>query len=253
MRQNPKEPMIILTFFVAHWYASLFFQSFLQHRYAAHQQFTMSRITERIFMVLAWLAQGSSYLSCYAYGILHRLHHAYADTENDPHSPKYDGNFWRMMWRTRQYYSDIFDGSRPVEERFRKNLPTWMAFERFAESWVTRLAWIAAYTGFYIAFATSWWMFLLLPVHYFMGPVHGAIINWFAHKFGTADFEVNDTSRNLLPVDLLMMGESYHNNHHRFPSRPNFGVRWYQIDMVYPFIRLFHWMGIIRLRPAVAG
>lgn len=244
--------MIVLSFFVAHWYVSLFFQSFLQHRYAAHQQFTMSRTNERIFMVLAWLAQGSSYLSCYAYGILHRMHHAYADTEKDPHSPKYDGNFWRMMWRTRNYYRNIFDGKLGVEQRFKKGIPQWHGFERFAEFWGTRVAWAGVYTAFYISFATAWWMYLLLPVHFFMGPVHGAIINWFAHKFGTADFEVNDTSRNLLPVDLLMLGESYHNNHHKFPSRPNFGIRWYQIDPVYPVIRALHALRIIRLRTAAA-
>ncbi len=82
--------MIILIFFACHWYFSLFFQTFFHHRYSAHQMFTMSKTMEKVFIFLSWLTQGSSYLSPYSYGILHRLHHAYADTEQDPHSPKYD-------------------------------------------------------------------------------------------------------------------------------------------------------------------
>src|SRR5215831_15745815 len=240
--------MIILIFFVCHWYLSLFFQTFFHHRYAAHRQFTMSPRNEKVFIVLSWIFQGSSYLSYYAYGILHRMHHAYADTDKDPHSPKYDRNFFKMMWKTKVIYSDIFSGRTEVEERFKKDIPQWPQFERFADSWYTRVAWGTFYTLFYIAFATHWWMFLLLPIHYFMGPIHGAIINWFAHKFGNHRYDTTDTSRNLMPVDFLMLGESYHNNHHKFPSRPNFGVRWYEFDPVYPVIILFHWMGIIKLK-----
>ncbi len=242
--------MMVLTFFVVHWYISLFFQSFFQHRYAAHKQFTMSRAMERIFIFLSWLAQGSSWLSSYAYAILHRMHHAYADTEKDPHSPKFIRNFWNLMWRTKVIYSDIFYHRCTVEERFVKDVPQWRWFETFANELPTRIGWGIAYTLFYIQFATAWWMYLLLPVHYFMGPIHGAIINWFAHKFGSVDHHTNDTSRNLFPVDVLMLGESYHNNHHKFPSRPNFGVRWYQIDPIYPIVLLFAWLGIIKLRTA---
>jgi stearoyl-CoA desaturase (delta-9 desaturase) len=33
----------ILVFFLAHWYVSLFFQSFFHHRYAAHAMFVMKK------------------------------------------------------------------------------------------------------------------------------------------------------------------------------------------------------------------
>jgi stearoyl-CoA desaturase (delta-9 desaturase) len=241
--------MIILLFFACHWYFSLFFQTFFHHRYSAHQMFTMSKTTEKIFIFLSWFTQGSSYLSPYSYGILHRLHHAYADTEKDPHSPKYDKNIWAMMWRTKVIYMDILNDRYPVEAKFKKDLPHWPAFERFADSWFSRIAWGTLYVLFYIAFATHWWMFLLLPIHFLMGPFHGAIINWFAHTIGSIRFKMNDTSRNLFPVDFLMLGESYHNNHHSHPGRANFGIKWYEIAPVYPFIRLFHWMRIIKLKP----
>src|SRR6058998_428286 len=79
--------MAIVIFFTAHWVISAFFQSFFHHRYASHRMFTMAPRTERTFHMLTYLAQGPSYLSPRAYAILHREHHAYSDTERDPHAP----------------------------------------------------------------------------------------------------------------------------------------------------------------------
>jgi stearoyl-CoA desaturase (delta-9 desaturase) len=90
---------------------------------------------------------------------------------------------------------------------------------------------------------------LLLPIHFFMGPVHGAIINWYAHRYGYTNFRVNDTAKNLLPFDFLMMGESYHNNHHKYGGRPNFGgFRWHEFDPAYPLLKLLNALHIVKLR-----
>ncbi|MBL7850609.1 MAG: acyl-CoA desaturase [Cyclobacteriaceae bacterium] len=239
---------IVLAFFVAHWYLSLFFQTFFLHRYASHKAFTMSPFTEKVFYVLTWIFQGSNYLSPFGYGVMHRMHHAYADTEQDPHSPTYDETIWNMMWKTKTIYSQIANGSMVPDKRFTEGVPKWETFDRIARSWPSRLFWGSLYVLFYLQFATTWWLFLLLPVHFLMSPIHGAIINWFAHKYGYRNFEVRDTSMNFLPVDFLMMGESYHNNHHKHGSRANFGgVRWHEIDPTYQVIRILHRLGVIEM------
>lgn len=239
---------VILIFFVAHWYLSLFFQTFFLHRYAAHKSFTMSKSWEKVFFVLTWIFQGSNYLSAYGYGIMHRMHHAFADTPNDPHSPKYDESLFKMMWKTKTIYSGITSKTIKVDERFTRDVPEWEAFDKFARSWGSRLFWGAAYVAVYWAFAPVWWIWLLLPIHFLMSPVHGAIINWFAHKYGYTNFKVGDTSKNFLPVDFLMMGESYHNNHHKYGDRANFGgIRWHEIDPTYQVIKLFNKIGIIKM------
>ncbi|MBK6541703.1 MAG: acyl-CoA desaturase [Flavobacteriales bacterium] len=240
----------ILVFFVLHWYLSLFVQTFYLHRYAAHGMFTMSSFWEKVFHVLTFIAQGSSYLSPYAYGVLHRLHHAYADTENDPHSPKYDPSLFSMMWRTKTVYHNIFYRKMDLEERFTKGVPSWPAMENFADTWPSRIAWMALYTTFYVAFAPSYWWFLLLPLHFVMGPLHGAIINWYAHKYGYRNYEVKDTSRNMLPVELVVMGEGLHNNHHANSARANFAIKWWEFDPTWPIIRALHALRVIRLTPA---
>jgi stearoyl-CoA desaturase (delta-9 desaturase) len=240
--------IIILAFFVAHWYLSLFFQTFFLHRYASHKAFTMSKNTEKVFYVLTWFFQGSNYLSPYGYGVMHRMHHAFADTEDDPHSPKYDESIWAMMWKTKTIYSDIANRRIVVEKRFTEGVPDWTAFDKAARSWPSRVLWGAIYITIYASFATTWWLWLLLPFHFLMSPIHGAIINWFAHKYGYRNFEVGDTSKNFLPVDFLMMGESYHNNHHKNGGRANFGgIRWHEIDPTYQVIRVLNKLNIIQI------
>ncbi|MBY0245077.1 MAG: acyl-CoA desaturase [Sphingobacteriaceae bacterium] len=243
---------IIITFFIAHWYLSLFTQTFFLHRYAAHGMFTMNKWVEKFFYILTFLFQGSSFLSPKAYGIMHRMHHAYADTDKDPHSPSYSKNFFDMMWKTKNIYNDILHDRADIDPKFKQNVPYWKFIERIGDSWITRLVWIGLYTAFYIYFVPtegSWWLlYLLLPIHFLMGPVHGAIINWFAHIYGYATFKVNDTAKNLLPIDFLMFGESYHNNHHKFGGRANFGKKWFEIDPCYPIILVLNFFKVIKLK-----
>ena len=96
-----------------------------------------------------------------------------------------------------------------IEEKFTKNVPQWEGFRQ-----VRKFLGIQKSVGelliprFSTFFATAWWQWLLLPVAYMMAPIHGVIINWFAHIYGYTNFKVSDTSKNLLKFDWLMMGES---------------------------------------------
>lgn len=239
--------ILLLVFFL--WYSSLFFQSFFLHRYAAHQVFTMSKRTEKITFLLTWLCQGPSYLSAYGYGIMHRMHHAYTDTDKDPHSPKYDGNMFSMMWKTKNIYQDINNQRITVDQKFMKNVPQWKNFDRFASSRSSRITWGVVYFLLFLTFTTAWWQWLLLPVLYLMAPIHGVIINWFGHIYGYINFKTTDTSKNLFRFDFLMMGEGYHNNHHKYSSRANFGgVNWYEVDVTYVIMRILNKIGIIKLK-----
>ena len=208
----------------------------------------MKKGWEKFFYVLSFFFQGSSYLSPRAYGILHRMHHAYADTELDPHSPKYDSNFFTMMWRTRVNYNNIFDRKITIESKFLKDLPDWSSFDRFASNNIIRILWVIIYVLIYLALDAPWWLYPLILIHAVMGPFHGVIINWFAHSIGYINFKMKDTSRNLFPVDLLMLGEGLHNNHHKHGGRANFAWKKFEFDPIYPLIRFLDWVRVIRLR-----
>lgn len=239
--------IIILIFLILHWYSSLFMQTFLHHRYASHRAFSMSKFWERFFYMAAYLTQGSSYVSPRVYAIMHRMHHAYTDTDKDPHSPKNDRNIFVMMWHARRVSNSIYKAKQFIEERFLKNLPNWRSLDKVAHSTWSRLSWIALYVLVYILFAPSVWMFALLPIHILMVPIQGAIINWFAHKYGSINFKLKNTSTNLFKIDLFMMGEGYHNNHHKHPGHSNFGFKWHELDPTYILIRFFNWLRIIRI------
>ena len=242
--------MACVIFFLVHWQLAVFFQTFFLHRFGAHRQFTMSKGWERFFHLCTYVSQGSSFLSARGYGILHRMHHAFSDTEKDPHSPLNHSNVVSMMLATKKRYDDFAYRREEPEARFDGGLPDWPALDRLSQSWVSRIGWGALYALFYIKFATSPWLFLLLPYHWVMGPIHGAIVNRCGHRYGYRNYALPDVSSNMLAFDFLTAGELFQNNHHKFGMSPNFAVRWFELDPTYQVIRLFAFLGIIDMQGA---
>jgi stearoyl-CoA desaturase (delta-9 desaturase) len=241
--------MLIVALFVTHWVVSVFIQSSFHHRYASHRMFTMPRITERIVHFSAWVVQGPSFLPPRAYAILHREHHAFSDTERDPHAPAFFRNVFAMMWATAGKFSAHLDGRSHPEARFLGNTPDWPVIDRIGSSWTSRLAFGTGWAALYLWLATEWWQFLFLPLHWMMGPAQGAIVNWCGHRYGYRNFATRDASRNFLPFDFLTMGELFQNNHHRASGRLNFAWRKFELDPTYQVLRMLAWMRVIRVMP----
>lgn len=210
--------------------------------------FKMEPFWEKFFYLILLISQGSSFLNPRAYAILHRMHHAYSDTEKDPHSPHFFKDVFGMMIATKNMYMNYLKHKIEPEPAFRGNYPEWPLIDRIGDSWIWRISCGLFYIGFYIAFAEYWWMFLLLPIHFLMGPLHGAIVNWCGHKYGYSNHDNEDHSRNSLPWDFLLMGELFQNNHHKKPNSPNFASKWWEFDPTYPVMKILHWMHIIRIR-----
>jgi len=243
----------ILIFFFGHWFLSLFFHSFFLHRYGSHQMFTMSPAWEKIFYILTIITQGSMFLDPRAYALMHRMHHAYSDTERDPHSPHNFKSVVGMMLTTAKTYSGIMDGRIEVDKQFQGNIPQWAAVDKFIHKRIVGVFFALIYVAFYYYFAPSPWFYLLLPIHFIMGPIQGAIVNWCGHKYGYVRYKnLGDKSHNTFPVDILLLGELYQNNHHKNPLNPNLAHRWYEFDPSYPVIWLMNKLHIIKFRPDLA-
>jgi stearoyl-CoA desaturase (delta-9 desaturase) len=71
----------------------------------------------------------------------------------------------------------------------------------------------------------------------------GWSINSVCHIVGRRPFHTTDTSRNVAPLALLSMGESWHNTHHAFPALARHGVDRHQLDTSAAIIRLFERLG----------
>src|SRR6185437_1173436 len=197
----------------------------------------------------------SSYLVPRAYAALHRMHHAYSDTEKDPHSPHHTQNVFTMMVKTKNIYNDVLNHRSEMEERFTKDVPVWKSIDNIGDTWISRIVWGSFYVIFYVIFVPTncWWLYLLLPIHFLMGPVHGAIVNWSGHKWGYSNFDNNDKSKNSLVVDFLLGGELFQNNHHKHAHSANFAMKWFEFDPTYPVIKVLNFLRIIRLEKAPAA
>jgi stearoyl-CoA desaturase (delta-9 desaturase) len=55
-------------------------------------------------------------------------------------------------------------------------------------------------------------------------------INSICHVFGRRRYRTSDESRNVFWLSLLSFGESWHNNHHAFPTSARHGLGRWQLD-----------------------
>ncbi|MDH5442484.1 MAG: fatty acid desaturase [Candidatus Nomurabacteria bacterium] len=255
---NPINFILILSAIMfVNWNITFFIQTFFHHRYSAHGQFTMSAGWERFFGIMSLLLT-SGYLSPRAYGLLHRWHHAFTDTPQDPHSPKGESGISGIIhffWKTRnEYQRAVVSCKRGDVTKFTKNLPQFNWVDKVGENWVIRLFWITTWiaTHLWIAWQVDgWWaiptsiVFALSNVG--MAPIHGFIINWLTHKYGYRNHDVDNTSTNLAWLSPATWGESLHNNHHKHPDSINFAERWFEIDQTSWVVKLFNWIGIIKI------
>jgi len=155
-----------------------------------------------------------------------------------------------MTMHTKDIYLNYAKYGKEPEEKFRGGYPEWKWMDKLSDMWVVRLLFVALYILFYIKFATAWWMFLLLPIHFFMGPVHGAIVNWCGHKYGYSNYDNHDHSKNTLPIDFLMLGELFQNNHHKKPLDVNFAQKKFELDPSFLVIKVLDWLHVIKLNKA---
>lgn len=228
-----------------------FFILFL-HRYASHQMYTTTKGWERVIYLLTWFTLGSSYLVPSAYGVMHRMHHKYSDTEKDPHSPHFFKDVFGMMLHTRAIFLGFTSGKNLPDTQFMQEyLPSWKKLDRIGHHFITRICFALCYVGIYVAYAPSLWWFLLLPFHFLMGPIQGAIVNWCGHKYGYCNYGSDDHSKNSTPFGLLLMGELFQNNHHHDRNNANFARRWFEFDMTYLLMKVLNRFRVIRLIPVV--
>ncbi len=76
------------------------------------------------------------------------------------------------------------------------------------------------------------------------------LVNSLAHLHGTRPYtppgrEGHDNSHNIWWLAPLTFGEGWHFNHHSFPSSAKVGLRWYELDLGWLFLRLLAVFGVV--------
>jgi stearoyl-CoA desaturase (delta-9 desaturase) len=211
------------------------------HRLLTHRSFQTPRFVEYILTVCGSLANQGGPLHWVA---VHRIHHQHSDAEGDPHSPQ-DGVWWaHLLWwmpytpaldepaHYRRYIVDL--GKDPVHrflQRYHILFPLGLAGTLFAlgNLWGdVGLSWLV------------WGIFVRTTLAY-----HATwLVNSATHLWGYRSYNTRDQSTNLWWVALISLGEGWHNNHHAFPRSARHGLRWWELDVTYWFIRS---LGVVRL------
>jgi stearoyl-CoA desaturase (delta-9 desaturase) len=195
------------------------------HRYYSHKSFEFKNILLKwIFTILAILTGRGSPLG---WVYLHRKHHAYSDTNQDPHSPKYLGY---KLFGFSHY-------KKQEEEKMQlflvKDLVT--KEQLFIHKWYMLIMLV-----FIVSFAL-----INIELFYFVWVIPAFLIqisqynfNYFGHMFGYRNFDTKDDSRNNIWLFPIILGETWHNNHHTNPKNMSTTVRKFEIDPLHWFIKL---------------
>ena len=192
------------------------------HRGLSHKSWKMPKMFEWFGVLCATVGLTGSAISWVA---IHRKHHRFTDTEQDPHSPTFKGFFfcqWLSMFI-------------PVEIRYVPDLLR-RPFYKFQHKYYFFI--VSAY-GFILYFIDP---FLVIAA--WLAPAAilwngGSLVVTLAHL---GQRTKQNRSRNDWLLALLVWGEGWHENHHDRPDSSQFAKYWWQWDPGYYLICLVEWI-----------
>ena len=198
------------------------------HRNLTHRSYTTFPILVKFFSVLGCFAGTGSPMAWVA---IHINHHLKSDKPNDPHSPMHKG----IKIFTLNYTNDVGDDTKwrmraLVTDKFQQFLHRYYFAINVAYSIV-----LFVIGGFYLMIFLHW-----APA--FLTAIMSNIINYVGHKSnwigGYRNYHLNDQSTNNWIWAIPSWGESWHNNHHRYPKDYTFKKQWWEFDISGLIIKL---------------
>ena len=232
------------------------------HRVLSHRSLKLPKWLERTLVTIG-LPAGTPV----QWAGNHRYHHAHTDTPLDPHSPVHRG-FWyaHVGWYLNSgnvllcvLYCLAGPGRMLIDAWMRPRTNqefNALAPDVAADSWYRRMSspWpyaVAIHLHFLIPAVITWriWGFggfvvfwLTVVVLYNMGDAIDSV----SHMFGDQLSGQRDSSRNSFLMGILILGDGWHANHHRFPWSAKHGLSEGQFDWTWQVIRVLRAVGLAR-------
>jgi stearoyl-CoA desaturase (delta-9 desaturase) len=207
------------------------------HRLFTHRAFQTYRSVRYIFAVLGQMGVEGDVVSWVAD---HRKHHQFSDREGDPHSPNVgfgEGalDALKGLWHAHTGWIFVAAG-RADRARYARDLTEDRGLRVIARLFLpTVLVSLAVPALVGWALIGGWYGFVSGLV--WGGAVRIVLlhhvtwsINSICHLWGRRRFNSRDESRNVWWLSWISFGESWHNNHHAFPSSAFHGLRGLEID-----------------------
>jgi stearoyl-CoA desaturase (delta-9 desaturase) len=222
------------------------------HRMLTHRAFETSPRMRTVLAAIGSMAVEGPVITWVAD---HRKHHAFTDEDGDPHSPHTGhggGALGAVKGLFHAHMGWMFKGETRAEaDRYARDLVRdpginwvnrtfllWTLLSLalpFALGWLIGGSLVAGLTGLLWGGAVR--IFLLHHVTW--------SINSVCHFFGRRRFETEDESRNVFWLSILSCGESWHHNHHAFPTSAFHGLKRWEVDPSALVIRGLEKLGLV--------
>jgi stearoyl-CoA desaturase (Delta-9 desaturase) len=218
------------------------------HRYFTHGSFKAKKGLRGALAVAGSLSVQGSVITWVAD---HRRHHAFSDTDGDPHSPWAFGDspwalakgFWHahMGWL---FERDITNRVRFAPDLLKDRMI--LNIDKMFGVWVLVTLLLPALIGGLVTM--SWWG--AFTAFFWAGLVRVAVlhhitwsVNSICHMVGEKPYHSRDKAGNFWPLAVASFGESWHNSHHADPTCARHGVDRGQIDISARMIWMFEKLG----------
>jgi stearoyl-CoA desaturase (delta-9 desaturase) len=183
----------------------------------------------------------------------HRRHHAFADQPGDPHSPHLDEGpgvkgVAKGLWHA--HVGWFFDDEQTSARRWAPDLvkdPGMRRIDTLFPLWAVLSFGLPPLMGFLVSGtlqgAVTAFLWGSLVRIFFLHHVTWSV-NSICHFYGERPYKTKDFSTNNWLLSLVSFGESWHNNHHAFPTSAVHGIGKGQIDLSAGVIRFLQKVGI---------
>ena len=220
------------------------------HRYFTHRSFKASPLVAYLLGVGACFTMQGPIIRWVAD---HRRHHRLEDRAGDPHSPWVTAEgktLTRLRGFVHAYCGWMFDASVTDVDHFFPDASTdrlLQHFQRWYGIYAALSLLLPGLVGVAIGGNDEAVRCLLWAGCMRVFVIHQATftVNSLGHSIGPQDFASRDSSRNLWPFSILLLGDGYHNNHHAFPRSARVALLPGQFDPGHAVLRWLEKAGLV--------
>ena len=211
------------------------------HRCQAHRALDLHPAVSHFFRFWLWLSTG---MVTKEWAAIHRKHHAFCETVNDPHSPQILG-IKKVFWEGAELYRKESKIPETMQKYGSGTPDDWLERHLYSPYSARGIALMAAIDILLFGpLGLTIWAVQMMWI-----PVTAAgIINGIGHFWGYRNFSAADASTNIIPWGILIGGEELHNNHHAYATSAKLSSKWYEFDIGWFYIRTLEIVGLAHVK-----